>query len=84
MANGCEVDLRFDAQNCGTCGKVCQHGFNCNNLNCGCPADHQKCNGGAPANTFQCVQLSGADKCKCADTLCEYGQLCNAQSQCAW
>ena len=33
-ADGCEVDLRTDAKNCGTCGNVCSSGLACSNGVC--------------------------------------------------
>jgi hypothetical protein len=81
--NGCELDTRSDVQNCGTCGHVCTAGFNCLQSNCGCAANHANCNGGVSSNvSFQCVQLSGADKCTCNGVQCEYGQKCVGTGQC--
>ncbi len=46
--NGCEVDLRVSAENCGVCGRVCRAGQVCEEGACGapCPAGHARCGGG--------------------------------------
>jgi hypothetical protein len=82
-ANGCEVNGQADPKNCGQCGKVCPTGFNCMSGICGCAANHANCNAGAPAGTFSCESLPGADKCKCSGVLCAFGQVCNASGACS-
>src|SRR5207245_1017521 len=59
-ADGCEVDVRTDAQNCGACGSTCAPGVACNcgscdvccgahstcaGLGCVCDAGYADCNG---------------------------------------
>jgi hypothetical protein len=78
---GC-VDLTNDVNNCGACGRVCPAGFNCQSGGCGCGANDANCNAGAPQGTYQCVQMPGADMCKCGNTQCTIGQRCLPDGTC--
>lgn len=79
--DGCETDLTL-VTSCGACGIACPAGFNCLNGNCGCAATDANCDAGAPAGTFHCTPLSGADLCTCGTTLCAFGQRCQAGGVC--
>ncbi|MDF2691942.1 MAG: hypothetical protein K0S65_325 [Labilithrix sp.] len=43
--DGCEVDVRKDPRNCGSCGNVCAAGVRCIDGHCGCPANMLECDG---------------------------------------
>lgn len=78
---GC-FNLLADVNNCGACGHVCPPGFNCNGGACGCAANDANCNAGAPAGTFSCMPVTGADLCVCNGTTCTVGQRCLANGTC--
>lgn len=82
LSNGCEIDAKYDPNNCGACGHVCTGGFNCMVSHCGCAANSANCGASSGANNVVCEQLSGADKCRCNGQLCEYGQRCSDSAQC--
>lgn len=82
LSNGCEIDAKYDPNNCGACGHVCTGGFNCMVSHCGCAANSANCGASTGGNTVVCEQLSGADKCRCGGQLCEYGQRCSDSGQC--
>lgn len=42
-ADGCEIDLLRDPQNCGTCGHACEAGQFCANGTCLCPPGTTRC-----------------------------------------
>lgn len=46
QGNGCEINIGWDDQNCGSCGNVCYPGFDCNNTACRCSSDTQCDTGG--------------------------------------
>lgn len=45
IADGCEVDVLSDANNCGGCGNVCPKGVSCIEGKCGCPTGETECDG---------------------------------------
>ncbi|MDB4928753.1 MAG: uncharacterized protein JWM10_1237, partial [Myxococcaceae bacterium] len=73
-ANGCELDLRSDSLNCGSCGRSCAVGQACSNGACvsACPAGTTFCAGG-------CVSLqTSAANCGACGTRCSATQTCTA------
>ena len=65
--NGCETDATTDANNCGACGVVCQHGEAC--VAGACKAQNNNCGGGCALAhaTSQCVNNA------CVITHCDAG-----------
>jgi hypothetical protein len=55
-ANGCEVNLNSDVNNCGSCGNTCPGG-SCSLGHC-CPSGHTWC-----ANQGECTDFTSADMC---------------------
>lgn len=68
--NGCETDIGYDDQNCGSCGNVCYPGFDCNNTACRCSSSAE-CDTGGGGTCDSYYRL-----CKCPVSFC-YGP-CNA------
>jgi hypothetical protein len=63
-ADGCEVYLYDDPQNCGGCGKVCGDGVICWRGACGCPSGFLQCGS-------ECVRVdSDANNCGSCGNVC--------------
>jgi hypothetical protein len=45
IADGCEIDIVRDSNNCGGCGNVCSDGVSCIKGKCGCPSGQIECRG---------------------------------------
>lgn len=78
FSTGCEINTAMDANNCGTCGKVCPGGANafpaCAGGACGltCATGYGNCDGNA-ANGCETDLLSAADHCGNCATSCVGG-----------
>ncbi|MEA2748766.1 MAG: hypothetical protein QOI41_2909 [Myxococcales bacterium] len=71
VADGCEVDLQCDDNNCGACGVKCPGGLPCIQGNCGCPAGLTTCSPGCGA---ECLDLRSDDaNCGTCGTECAQG-----------
>jgi hypothetical protein len=72
VADGCEVDLNCDANNCGACGVTCPAGLGCVAGNCGCPAGLDAC--GPAGCGLECLDLKSDDNsCGTCGTACPQG-----------
>jgi hypothetical protein len=79
---GC-FDLQTDPASCGACGHACAPGFGCEGGVCSCKGTDAACDGGgAPAGSFTCPSVAGADVCVCGGTTCAAGQRCRADGTC--
>jgi hypothetical protein len=69
------ADVRFDSENCGSCGEKCASNEVCNDKACGIPCgfpEDQRCDG-------VCVQLSSnLDHCGACHNACAAEQTCFA------
>ena len=72
-ADGCEVDLRVDSNNCMACGSGCG-GFDCAGGNCVCNNDGQCGNGG----------VCDTQLCTCGGNTCSAGSPCSDMTTCAF
>ncbi|MDY0000125.1 MAG: hypothetical protein RBU30_02395 [Polyangia bacterium] len=63
--NGCEVYLKFDPSNCGSCNYQCYSGFECNNAWCRCYSN-QDCDTGGGGSCDPTYRL-----CMCPTTMCD-------------
>lgn len=72
-ADGCEVDLRVDSNNCMTCGNGCGS-FDCAGGKCVCNNDGQCGNGG----------VCNAQLCTCGGNTCSAGSPCADMTTCAF
>ncbi len=70
--DGCEVNIKGDPANCGTCGNTCAPGQHCINGLCGCPTGLTDCDG-------VCVDLLN-DKGNCSAC----GNVCPSYQAAGW
>jgi len=66
LGTGCETDIGWDDQNCGSCGTVCHAGFDCNNTACRC-SSNADCDTGGGGTCDSYYRL-----CECPTMYC-YG-----------
>ena len=69
VADGCEINLKTDNNNCGSCGEKCPDGKLCNDGNCdiNCAYGFTECNG--KCLNFDDLHLSDCNTC--ADSYCD-------------
>jgi hypothetical protein len=66
LGTGCETNIGWDDQNCGSCGNVCHAGFDCNNTACRCSTSADcDTGGGGTCDSFYRL-------CECPTSYC-YG-----------
>jgi hypothetical protein len=67
-SNGCEINLKTNANNCGSCGNSCGQNTFCNQGSCGCTADYGNCdsqwNNGCETN----LKNNGSNCGSCGNT----------------
>lgn len=83
--DGCEVDLRSDLGNCGSCGKTCAPGKQCFSINgltdCQCQQGQTLCAAQPPLGSAYCTDLeSDPRNCGACGYVCPY--LPNGKSIC--
>ncbi len=66
LGTGCETNIGYDDQNCGSCGNVCHQDFNCNNTACRC-SSNADCDTGGGGTCDSYYKL-----CECPTVYC-YG-----------
>ncbi len=82
-ADGCEVNIFTDPNNCGTCGKVCS-GMNANELCSGGKCSVAACTGSFldcdkdPANGCEVNKLTDGNNCGACGNVCPNGAACNS------
>jgi hypothetical protein len=76
-ANGCEVDLRVSAANCGACGAPCAPHRSCRARACStaCDPGWTDCDGNA-ANGCETNTASDAANCRTCGNACGAGMMC--------
>ncbi len=74
--NGCEVNIEYDTNNCGSCGSTCSDSINqfCNQGQCeSCPTNHQNCNW--ETNIFDACEAdlhNDVNNCGTCGTVCGF------------
>ena len=74
-ANGCEVDLNTDPNNCGSCGNSCGANTSCSAGSCVCNAGYANCDGNW-ANGCEANLNSDPNNCGTCGNICTAGKAC--------
>lgn len=67
--NGCEVNIKEDEYNCGSCGNECGNGASCGDGFCKCDSGHYNCDDDW-SNGCESDQSCGTTNCFNSDTSC--------------
>ena len=76
-SNGCEIDLKSDDKNCGTCGKACTAYETCLSSKCECKTGNLRC----PAVTGACTDVtSDPANCGACAKVCATNETCSSSA----
>lgn len=80
-ANGCEVNLNDDVENCGACGNPCL-AENASEISCKFGECVPTCNEGFVACGGKCVSLKSDENCGACGNACGEGAFCSEEGFC--